>query len=110
MAAATYDLHPDLIEFLGTGTEDEITERAEFLAGRIREDATNLARQIVEGMGLQFPGDRNGQPGTSPTAAGAAGMARRPVESLVSGTNPGSGAQLTTAEGWMRAMLAGEIQ
>jgi hypothetical protein len=108
MAAATFDLHPDLIEFLGSGTEDEIGERAETLSNTVKQQATDLARQIVEGMGLQFPGS-NGQPGTSPTAQGAAGMARRPVEALVSGTNPSNGGQPTTTEGWMRAMLAGEI-
>src|SRR6516165_3184631 len=39
LAAAAHDLDPDLIDFLGTGTEEDINARAEVLAGIITKAA-----------------------------------------------------------------------
>lgn len=106
MAAATHDLPVDLIDDLGAGTAEEIDERAQRFAGVIETRAMEIARQTVQAMGLQWPG--TGQPGSAPTAAGAAaiaGMAGRPVESLVAGATPGNGGPPTSKEGVFRGML-----
>jgi hypothetical protein len=50
MAAAAHDLDPALIDFLGGGTTEEITERAETLAGIIEASAKKLADQMVAQM------------------------------------------------------------
>jgi len=108
MAAASYDIPTDLIDFLGNGTAEEIDERAELLSTTISAAATRMARQVVEGMGLEWPGDgRNGRH-SSPTAEGAARAGSRPVESLVSGTSPAGGGPVTP-EDFFRRMARGEL-
>ncbi|MER7794898.1 hypothetical protein [Streptomyces sp. NPDC097640] len=74
MAAATHNIPPDLIELLGSGTDEEINARAEALAGRLKA--------------------------TAPSPAPAS---QRPVESLTPGAAPSSGAP-ATADDWIRRM------
>lgn len=104
MAAATHDVPVDLIDLLGTGTAEEIGERAEMLSSTIRAEAMAIARQTVEAMGYTWPG--NGQSGTAPTAAGAARASGRPVESLAGGTSPQHGTQPVTSDEWFRDMVS----
>lgn len=66
VAAATYDLDPDLIDFLGEGTEEEIAERAKLLAEK-------------------YPKAPAGAPTPEPKPAPAA---TRPVEALTPGARP----------------------
>lgn len=110
IAAATHDLPVELIDVLGSGTEDEIMARAESIATAVNERAQALAKQIVESMGMQFPANGNG----SATAAGAARMAgmagTRPVESMRPGATPASGGSPRSREDWFRAMVAGDTQ
>lgn len=74
MAAATHNIPPDLIELLGSGTDEEINARAEALAERLKA--------------------------TAPPAAPAT---QRPVESLTPGAAPSS-AQPASADDWIRRM------
>ena len=74
MAAATHNIPPDLIDLLGSGTDEEINARAEALAERLKPAAP------------------------SPTPA-----SQRPVESLTPGAAPSSGAPVT-ADDWIRRM------
>jgi hypothetical protein len=70
MAAATHNLPPDLIDFLGDGTEEQIDERARVLAARLAAQAAPA------------------EPATeSPRPA-----PRRPVESLTPGARPAGAA------------------
>lgn len=64
MAAATHNLPPDLIDFLGDGTEEQIDERARVLAERLSAVPAEPAPE---------------QPRPAP---------RRPVESLTPGARP----------------------
>lgn len=66
MAAATYDLDPDLIEFLGEGTEEEIAARAKLLAEK-------------------YPKAASAAPAPEAKPAPAA---TRPVEALTPGARP----------------------
>lgn len=112
MAAAMHDLPVELIDTLGTGTAEEIEQRAEAIATAISNRATDLAKRTVEAMGLTWPGNgqQGGTPGSAPTAAMAAAMAgaSRPVESLRPGAAPSNGGGPTTREGMFRAMLSPE--
>lgn len=74
MAAATHNIPPDLIELLGSGTDEEINGRAEVLAERLKA--------------------------TSPPAPPAS---QRPVESLTPGAAPSSAAP-TDPDSWIRKM------
>jgi len=74
MAAATHNIPPDLIELLGTGTDEEINARAEALAERLKA--------------------------TAPQPAAAS---QRPVESLTPGAAPSSAAP-ASADDWIRRM------
>jgi hypothetical protein len=88
MAAAAHDLPVELIDHLGSGTDDEINERAELFANVIREAATQLANQILAEQG----GTRNGF-----TAA-------RPVESMRMGSAPADENAPTDLNGWFRRL------
>lgn len=66
MAAATYNLPVDLIDFLGDGTDEQIDERAKVLAERLGASA----------------------PSTSARAEPARPVQRRPVEALTPGARP----------------------
>lgn len=74
MAAATHNIPPDLIELLGTGTDEEINARAEALAERLKA--------------------------VTPSPAAAS---QRPVESLTPGAAPSSAAP-ASADDWIRRM------
>jgi len=83
LAAAAHDLDPDLIDFLGTGTEEDINARAEVLAGII----TKAAQRLV---------DQTGQPNGA--RASATGARARPVASLRPGAAPASQAPSSNEE------------
>jgi hypothetical protein len=74
MAAATHNIPPDLIDLLGSGTDDEINARAEALAERLKA--------------------------TAPVQAPAT---QRPVESLTPGAAPAS-AKESSPDDWIRQM------
>lgn len=74
MAAATHGIPPDLIELLGSGTDEEINTRAEVLAERLKA--------------------------ATPAAPPAS---QRPVESLTPGAAPTSAAP-TDPDAWIRKM------
>lgn len=100
MAAATHDLPVDLIDFLGTGTEEEIGERAEMIASVIEETAQAIAEQMIKdqiaaGKLIDNSAGRNG---------GQQLPAARPVESLRAGSAP-IGQAPTTQEQWFRQLL-----
>lgn len=76
LAAATYNIPPDLIELLGSGSEEEISARAEALAERLKAAV----------------------PPPAPAAA-----PQRPVESLTPGAAPASSAP-ATPDDWIRRM------
>lgn len=90
MAAAAHNLPVDLIDDLGSGTEDEINERAERFASAIETRARELTEQAVEAMRQ----GRNGMP-----------MGARPIESLRPGAQPASGGTPATADEWFRQLL-----
>lgn len=73
MAAAVHNLPPDLIDFLGSGTEEEIDERAKTLAAKLAAVA---------------PAPATAEPSRpAPTAT-------RPVESLTPGAQPSGETEL----------------
>lgn len=74
MAAATHNIPPDLIDLLGSGTDEEINARAEMLAERLKA-----------------------------TAPAAAPASQRPVEALTPGATPASGNAPFSADQWIRA-------
>lgn len=90
MAAAAYSLPVELIDYLGSGTDEEINETAELFAKAIETRAQELAQEIVSG--------RNGTPSTGQG---------RPVESLRPGSQPASGGTPTTPDEWFRNLLQG---
>jgi hypothetical protein len=76
MAAAAHDLPPDLIDYLGNGTSEEIGDRAEQLAAFINDAAKKLAEQMVaQGNGTRVvPGTRSRpvasmRPGAAPAGS-----------------------------------------
>jgi hypothetical protein len=87
LAAATHGLTPELVDFLGTGTENEIFGRAEVLNTQI--DAAVNARLAAElaKYGIQ-PGRDQGQAAGSAQAAASLAQGRRPVQQLRSGNGP----------------------
>lgn len=91
MAAAANNLPVDLIEDLGSGTEDEINERAERFARVIEETVQNRVNEVLAGSGA----GRNGQP-----VSGA-----RPVEAMRPGSAPSQGDTPTTPDQWFRQLL-----
>jgi hypothetical protein len=95
MAAATHDLPVDLIDFLGSGTEEEINERAELLASVIEETAQAIADQLMADLNAGRNG--NGNQGQQTSAA-------RPVESMRAGSAP-AGTAPASQEQWFRQLL-----
>jgi hypothetical protein len=92
-AAAALKLDSSLVDFLGDGTAEEITARAETLAGIIEESATRKAQELVAQMNQQ-----GRQPGTPTTGV------RRPVENLRAGAAPAS-QQISTPDQMFRDLL-----
>jgi hypothetical protein len=91
LAAAAHDLPPDLIEYLGDGTAEEISERAEQLAGIINTTAKKLAAEMA-------PQPTNG---ARPTGG------RRPVDALRPGAAPADNRVLTPDQAF-RQLLTGD--
>jgi len=87
MAAAAHNLPVELIDHLGSGTDEEVNERAGLFSRVIETRAQELAEQIVAG--------RNGVPSTG----------GRPVESLRPGSQPSQGGTPTTPDEWFRNLL-----
>jgi hypothetical protein len=75
LAAASHELHPDLVDFLGSGKPSEIDERADILARVINEQVEKRIQALRNG------GQPNGQQPTSPGNG-------RPAESLRPGAAP----------------------
>jgi Domain of unknown function (DUF4355) len=91
MAAAAHNLPVELIDHLGSGTEDEINERAEQFARVIETAAQDRANEIL----AQNAG-RNGMPVTG----------ARPVQSMRPGSAPAVGGETpTTPDEWFRRLL-----
>jgi hypothetical protein len=93
-AVAANSLDPELTDFLGTGTDEEITYRASQLSEIITRAATKLAEQMLQQNGGRGPGG----PGQ-----------RRPVPSLTPGAQPTSQVA-TSANDMFRQLLHGESQ
>jgi hypothetical protein len=87
LAAATHGLTPDLVDFLGMGTEAEIFGRAEVLNTQI--DAAVNAR-LTQELAKYGISPAAGEPSGSPSAGAAASLSqgRRPVTQLRSGNGP----------------------
>jgi hypothetical protein len=75
MAAATHNIPPDLIDLLGSGTDEEINARAEVLAERLKATA----------------------PAPAPTP-------QRPVEALTPGAATATGGAGATPDEWIRRL------
>jgi len=93
LAASTHDLPPDLIEYLGDGTAEEINERAETMAQVIDATAKKLAAEMV----AQQSGN-----GARPTGSG-----RRPVDALRPGAAPANAGVLTPDQVF-RQLISGD--
>lgn len=93
LAAAANDLSPDLIEYLGDGTAEEISERAATLDRLIEEEITKR----LETRSKQPAG--NGRP----TVRGQA-----PVGTMRSGSSPSTGANLLGPEQLFRQLVQGD--
>lgn len=93
LAAATYDLPPSMIDQLGDGTEEEISQRAEMFAAAINEKAAILAAAQAQASGQQ-----QGQRPANGT--------QRPVESLRPGGLPASDNKPRDANQWFREVFA----
>lgn len=89
MAAAAHNLPVELIEDLGSGTEDEINERAERFARVIEEAVESRIQELTAGNNA----GRNGLPDA------------RPVESMRPGSAPSQGGTPTTPDQWFRQLL-----
>ncbi len=104
LAAASYDLDPDLIGFLGDGTEEEINGRAETLAAVVnrRTEAAVAAARAGNGQGGEQPQD--GQDSTR-EPANPFFRGRVPVESLRAGAAPANDNAARDPNGLFRQML-----
>jgi hypothetical protein len=89
MAAAAHNLPVDLIEDLGSGTEDDINERAERFARVIDEAVEARIQELTAGNNA----GRNGL------------QDARPVESMRPGSAPSHGGTPTTPDQWFRQLL-----
>jgi hypothetical protein len=89
MAAAAADLPVELIDDLGSGTEEEINERAGRFASVIEAE---VQKRVNAALGAG-QGTRNGSP------------AARPVESMRAGSSPASGDTPNTPDQWFRQLL-----
>jgi len=104
MAAAAHNLPVELIEHLGTGTEEEINERAELFANVIEEMAQAIAEQLLTdrvASGELIVGQASGRNGSAPQPQSPGA---RPVESMRPGGAP-AGATPNSNEQWFRQLL-----
>jgi hypothetical protein len=91
LAASTHELDPDLVDFLGDGSADEINARAEQLSGIIEQAAIKMAEQMVA---------QNGN-GRAPVMQSS----RRPVESMRPGAAPASSGTINSPDEMFRNLL-----
>jgi hypothetical protein len=107
LAAAANNLPVELIEHLGSGTEEEIGERAELFASIIESTAQAIAEQLIADQitsGQLIAGNAvNGNGRNGPSSPQGGGT--RPVESLRAGSAP-AGTAPNTNEQWFRNLLA----
>lgn len=95
MAAAAHDLPIEMIDDLGTGTDEEINERAERWAGLIETRAQEIAQVLVKDMIDNGQGQgRNGSQ-----------LGARPVESLRAGSAPSAGTPPSDPNAWFRNLI-----
>jgi hypothetical protein len=112
MAAAANNLPMELIDHLGTGTDEEINERAELFSNVMEAMAVEIAEQMIEdkiASGELVKGNASNGDGRNGNGQGAqqpAPLGRRPVESLRAGSAP-AGSTPTTNEDWFRQLLQG---
>jgi hypothetical protein len=99
MAAASNNLPPELIDHLGTGTEEEINERAELFSRIIDETAQAIAEQLVADAGIDLNGSTPQPQQQQQPQPGA-----RPVESMRPGSAPSGGTPMNN-EQWFRNLL-----
>lgn len=92
MAAAASNLPVDLIDHLGSGTDEEITERAALFASVIETRAREMAEEMIAEAG----GGRNGLQGA------------RPVESMRPGSAPAGGSAPKNLDDWFRNLVTRE--
>lgn len=97
MAAATNDLPTELIDFLGTGTDEEINDRAAAIAAAIETRATELAEARADQIVRERTEQSLQQPGMGRNGA-------RPVESMRAGSAPSGGAEPRTSDEWFRSL------
>jgi hypothetical protein len=93
-AAVTHNLSPDLIDYLGDGTSEEISERAERLVGIIEAEVT---KRMQAQQGQQGNGGRSG--------------GGRPAERLTgmrAGAAPSDNATMTSDQMFRRLMTGSE--
>jgi len=93
MAAAAHDLPVELIDYLGSGTDEEINDRAEAIGGAIETRAQEIAESRVQELLAQQGGGRNGFQGA------------RPVESMRAGSAPSGNQDPRTSNEWFRSLL-----
>jgi hypothetical protein len=93
LAASDHDLSPDLIEFLGDGTAEEIGDRAATLSRLIEEEVVRR----VDMRSKQATG--NGRPTPRSQA---------PVGTMRSGSSPSTGANLMGPDQLFRQLIQGE--
>lgn len=96
LAAAANDLSPDLIEFLGDGTAEEIGERGATLARLIEEEVDKR----VDARSKQSTGTGNGRPTVRSQAP--------PVGTMRSGSSPSTSGNLLGPEQLFRQLVHGE--
>lgn len=94
MAAAAHDLPMELIDDLGSGTEEEISERAERFAQVIEEAVTARTQELAAKI-EELTAGRNGQ-----QISGA-----RPVESMRPGSAPAAAGTASSPDEWFRQLL-----
>jgi hypothetical protein len=103
MAAATYDLPVGLIDYLGDGTEEEISDRAEAIAGEIETTVQARVEEILRGAGFTIDANGEIQPASGGGRNGTPG--RRPVESMRPGSAPANGGEPNSLDEWFRGVV-----
>lgn len=97
LAAATYDLPVELIDELGSGSEEEIDARAQLFSSVIQTRAQELAEEIAERRVQELLAGKGNYPGTAGNG--------RPLESLRPGGAPGGYNAPSTPEEAFRSLL-----
>ena len=103
MAAATYDLPVGLIDYLGDGTEEEISDRAEAIAGEIETTVQARVTEILNRAGFTVTDGGEIQPASGGGRSVPPG--RRPVESMRPGSAPANGGEPNSLDEWFRGVV-----